>query len=122
MLKKIICCVIYLFLLFIVMYGTMNFVSDNHNSKQTKVPVQFRVIDVLEYKKIDNKTRIKKLLVQLNEHMYVMIQRSNDDNVVFEHYNECNYCFNQGIHDYRNFSFSIYDNLDTKLMGKLNIK
>ena len=104
------------------MYSTMNFIAENDENKKIKAPVKFKVIDVLEYKKINDKTRLKKILVQLNEHMYVMIQRSNDDNVVFEHYDECNYCFNQGIKDYRNFSFSIYDNLDTKLMEKLNIK
>ena len=121
MIKKIICCIIYLALLLIVMYSTMNFIAENHHkeNKQVKVPVYFSVIDVLEYKKVDKNIYVTKFLVQINDHIYIMIQKSNGDNVVFKHYKECNYCFNQEIKDYNNFSFSIYDNLDTQLMYKL---
>ena len=105
----------------IFVYGLVIWLIALYISKQyfnSRVPIEYKIIDVIGYTNIDNKPTIQ-YKVLINSHEYLMIVNTAVDNVFYKHISECKYCKKNNNTKLNGFTFSILDGMTTELQDKL---
>lgn len=114
---KIVYCVIYSFLISLILLGFIFYRQFFEKYKEIKLPISYKVLKVMNIKKHKDFQAIS-YHVMINEHEYIMLVSTAYSNVIYFHYDKCNYCKVYDLHDFDDFSFSILDGLDSNELNK----
>ena len=98
---------------------TCFFMAKIKGYRKTDVPLNWEVIDLIDFKESDNFFVIK-YLVKINNHYYIMTKNSLFINSSLQHNYNCQYCKKYNINKYNSFCFSTLDGCTSEIHEKIN--